>query len=144
MNEEKTMVEAAVAEKEKKNEEEDRKEEELLTGWPQRTWSKPNLPVLPLATTTTYRTITCNQSISGLQLHLYLFYPMYRVCQNSGIPCVLTASSTDVAVTVAKKRFFPWKSFIINFLCYWFTHVERISFQFFTLLCIYDMLYKLI
>lgn len=50
----------------KKDEEEEDAEEEWLTGRPQQTRSKPNLPVLPLATTTTYRTITCNQSISGL------------------------------------------------------------------------------
>jgi len=128
MNEEETMAmavaETAVAttmrwRMKKKDEEEDRggEEEEWLTGWPQRTWSKPNLPVLPLATTTTYRTITCNQSISGLQLHLslfsflsfFLFYLMHRVRQNSGILCVFSASSTDVIVFHMAKRFSPRK-----------------------------------
>lgn len=50
----------------KEEEQEEKEEKEWLTGWQQQTRSKPNLPVLPLATTTTYRTITCNQSISGL------------------------------------------------------------------------------
>jgi len=73
---------------------EERREKERLTGWPQQTRSKPNLPVLPLATTTTYRTITCNQSISGLSsfflslssfpsflsLSLPPSCPMHRVC----------------------------------------------------------------
>lgn len=82
----------------KEEEEEEDREEERLTGRPQQTRSKPNLPVLPLATTTTYRTITCNQSISGLRLVSPSSFlslplpprPMHRVCV---CVCVRTVES---------------------------------------------------
>lgn len=103
----------------KDEKEEENEEEEWLTGRPQQTRSKPNLPVLPLATTTTYRTITCNQSISGLRTvspSFSLSFSLFLSCrtvrctvcvyvrQNGGIPRVLCTFLTDVILSHAQRK----------------------------------------